>query len=307
MVKGIQEINPVAGLGGFVPVIGVDLLPQWKKKVVVVEDVVFELCGSFNPGASNIFKINVDTLATEDTTVTATGNFTYGICCDDKYIYYSCTSDYTVKCLRKSDNAVIWTSGTSGTAGSGNNAYAQPLGVGIYEDYIFVADSGNRRIKKINKSDGTFVRHISVSSKGRPYGLTIDPVLGYIYTSIRETTSLIKIAQSGAIISTFATGIVYRSDDMVCHEGYLYLAERSGNYLRKYDLSTGAIEWTVSYSATAYIVSAICAINTGSLCLGLCNSANHPQLVKISTADGSEQGSKVSCGSDQPDFFGNSV
>ena len=32
MVKGIQEIRPVAGLGGFVPVIGVNLAPQWKKR-----------------------------------------------------------------------------------------------------------------------------------------------------------------------------------------------------------------------------------------------------------------------------------
>jgi hypothetical protein len=108
-----------------------------------------------------------------------------GIAKDTTYIYITIqTTDTSKHCIQKrlkSTGALIWEVGTYGT---GNDQFKSPSGIttlitgeNAYDDYIYIADTGNHRIQKRLKSDGSYDSKIGSQGAGddqfeSPFGIS---------------------------------------------------------------------------------------------------------------------------------------
>jgi len=108
-----------------------------------------------------------------------------GITIDRTYVYITIqTADTSKHCIqkrKKSTGSLIWEIGTWGT---GNDQFKNPSGITTnrnnayndYDDYIYIADTGNHRIQKRLKSNGSYVSQIGTQGAGNdqfesPYGI----------------------------------------------------------------------------------------------------------------------------------------
>lgn len=155
-----------------------------------------------------------------------------------------------MRCYDKATNTLQWTSGTYGTAGSGNDFYNYPAGIDCYGDYLFVADRGNKRIKKIRKSDGVYVSQISLGATISPYSIRIDQNNGDMYVSYYNSSgavrAIMKVTQAGTE-TIIKTGLVTQLYDFGYDNGYIY-ASFSSYHISKIDVSDGSVEWDVDFS-----------------------------------------------------------
>jgi hypothetical protein len=152
----------------------------------------------------------------------------YGVAYHNNYLYVTDSGNNTIRKidLLSSNHPVTILAGTAGTIGitdtpstdtstyKGESAYFNnPKGITVYQDYLYVADTGNHAIRRINISDGTVETVAGVKGKkGRVDGT------------------------GNATKFNAPTGIV--SDG----KGNLYVADTGNNKIRVIDISTLVIE-----------------------------------------------------------------
>ena len=140
-------------------------------------------------------KINLNT--TEVTTpVSSICSGPAGLANDGTYLYVVCQQGHKILKVLMSDNTVttLAGSGASGFAdGTGTAAqFNTPFGILLSGSYLYVADSGNNRIRKIEKSTGVVTTLAGSGSSGsadgtgtaatfnNPFGITTDGTFLYV-------------------------------------------------------------------------------------------------------------------------------
>lgn len=98
---------------------------------------------------------------------TGTLRYPFSIAVDGNDVYIIEKDYHRIKKFDKSNTPWTLVATIGGTsAGSGNDEFSSPRGITIYGDYIYVADTGNHRIHKRNKSDLNYVEIFGVGVAG---------------------------------------------------------------------------------------------------------------------------------------------
>jgi len=147
--------------------------------------------------------------------------------------------------------------GAWGTSDSGNMDFFNPNGIAYYAGYIYLADTMNWCIKKINASTGEFVSKYGDGSSYFPYGIAIDGVGGYIYVAdtLYSVVHKLKLSDGSTVVEWNASGAIYGEPNAVAvgSDG-IYVADRANNTIIKLDATTGDIDtsWGDSGSIGGY-------------------------------------------------------
>ncbi len=167
----------------------------------------------------------VSTLAgsagTEGSTDGTTGTsfkFPRGIAVDNAYIYVADRENHPIRRVQKSDGAVVTLAG-SGTAGyqDGNGTTAKfnsPNDIAVLDGSLFIMDTYNHRIRKLQLSDNTVTTLAGQSTKGSadgsgssaqfnfPYGIVAHA--GDLIVADTANSTLRRIVVSSAEVTTLA-------------------------------------------------------------------------------------------------------
>lgn len=106
----------------------------------------------------------------------------------------------------QNDSKVFW-----GAHGSGPGQFDDPAGIVVDpKGYVFIVDSDNNRIQKLNSGNGTFVSEWGTFGKGpgqfnRPLGITMDYAKGYVYVTDTGNDRVQKFSRNGTFITKWGT------------------------------------------------------------------------------------------------------
>lgn len=232
------------------------------RKMVISTGAVTTLAGSAGtPGSS-------------DGTSAARFYFPDGIATDGANLYVADTFNHTVRVIVLSTGAVTTLAGSAGVVGSTDGTagarFSYPHGITTDGANLYVADSGNRIIRKVVIATGTVstlagAAGVSGSTDGTsarfnlPQGITTDGVNLFVTDTANYTIR--KIVISTGMVSTLAgsTGIAGSTDGTaaarfsspygITTDGTnLYVADSGNQTIRMIATSTGAVT-TVAGSA----------------------------------------------------------
>jgi len=156
------------------------------------------------------------------------------------------------KCVYDSSPPEKWDCTTfhgTGSFGSGDNQLDYVEGLGISGNTLYIADSGNNRVKSCNLPNpcGTFANDVDY-----PSDVAVITSIIRILISVERDYSVHEYNDSGDRTGIFAGtgGVPYLTDSKrlnrpwglaIGHDGSLYAAEQGGNRLVKMDLSGNQI------------------------------------------------------------------
>jgi len=139
-------------------------------------------------------------------------NYPWGIACDDAYLYVADASNYRIRKIDKTTAAVATLAG-NGTSGSGDGTgtaatFGETRGLAVDDRYVYVADTYNHTIRRIDKS----------------------------------TAEVVTLAgTAGSAGSTDGTGSAARFNNpwgLALNGPYLYIADEQNHKIRRLDLGT---------------------------------------------------------------------
>lgn len=226
------------------------------RKIVIATGMVTTLAGS-TAGASGV----ADAIGT-----TALFNFPIGITKLGTNLYVSDSSNYTIRKIDLTTNAVTTLAGLAGTPGyttglSGSSArFTVPTGLTTDGTDLFVADAYNYDIRKVNVTTalvsivagGYFVNgYGSTDGTGTsarfniPFGITTNGTNLYVADTYNHTVRNIVIASqvvttlagtagaSGVTDGTATSARFYKPSGIIYVNGALYVADSGNNSIRK--------------------------------------------------------------------------
>jgi len=187
------------------------------------------------------------------------------------YLYVADTDNHTIRRVEKTSGDTTTIAGTPGQAGSedGTGASARfnyPLGIATDGSYLYIADTFNHTIRRLNPETGEVVTIAGRPGVGGyrdgssvdaqfyyPYGLSvigsalfvadlwnesirvIDLTSGYVYT-IAGTPP-----ESGFVDGPIGIGKFYGPADVAIIGNYLYVADMNNHSIRRVDIFSGEI------------------------------------------------------------------
>jgi hypothetical protein len=224
---------------------------------------------SANPGY--VRKINA---SSGDTTTLASFDYESitGVTNDGTFLYITNYKHHTIERVAISDGTKTTLAGTADTSGytddTGANArFNQPLGIGYASGFIFVAETGNDVIRKIDVSDGATTTlaggglvstnypdralYQVDSSDGtgasarfkRPQGITTDGE--YFYISDDSNNNIRKVNIITGETTTLAgdgTSATLNPWGLTADANFLYVTDKANSRILKLNKSTGALE-----------------------------------------------------------------
>jgi predicted nucleic acid-binding Zn ribbon protein len=144
-------------------------------------------------------------------------NNPYGVASDGTYLYVTDCANSTIRKINISSSTVTILAGLPGTTGTNDSdsiegtgesaTFNKPTGITYYNGYLYVADTGNHAIRKVNVSNG--------------YVETIAGYKGYANFA-NGTGNTTKFSSPTGIVSDGA--------------GTLYVADKGNNRIRKIEL-----------------------------------------------------------------------
>ncbi|MBI3396758.1 MAG: hypothetical protein HY042_13050, partial [Spirochaetia bacterium] len=190
-----------------------------------------------------------------------------GITSDNVYLYVADTGNHTIRRITIADGTVLTIAGTAGSSGSTNGTgtaarFNGPRGVTTDGNYLYVADTNNDLIRKIDLATmavttlagsgvgGTTDAVGTAAQFNGPESLTI--YNGFLYvvenvnTSLRMVTVASQVVQTLAAIGTTGRGITTDGT-------YLYISANDDT-IRKYDsMGTGGALTSIAGAGVCYL------------------------------------------------------
>lgn len=195
-----------------------------------------------------------------------------GIATDGVYLYIADTGNHVIRKVDIDSGTVVTLAGKRGQAGyidgTGTNArFKAPIGITILDSVLYVADTDNHCIRRINKENGETVTVAGTGSTSGntdgfgvsalfnfPFGITNDGEFLYIADTFNYTIRRVEI-QTGKVITLagkageggYKDGSridarFYYPSDMEVKGGELFIADLGNDVIRTIDLS----QWTVN-------------------------------------------------------------
>jgi len=221
------------------------------RKFDVVSGVVSTVAGTGEVGS------------TDGALLIATFNMPYGICIDstNKLLFVSDTFNNKIRVINLTTNIV------STIAGTGENSFADgtglasmfsmPKGLVYLNGDVFVADTGNNRIRKLKNTTDIWAT-TTLSGNGN------------LYTTAVDSSSISNYEKYFVDGLTGSTSTFYAPSDIV-HDGvYLYVADTNNNRIRKVSTTDGSTS-TIAGNFNAGATNGI----------GALASFNHPSALSI--------------------------
>lgn len=240
--------------------------------------------------AKYIREMNISDFSLGANLASATTNCN-GVATDSDNYYFTDYDYHVVRCYDKATNTLKWTSGTFNTYGSADNLYSNPRGIDCYGNYLYVADTGNARIKKIKKSDGSYVSKIALSPWSiYLFDLKINQSNGDMYVATYDAPTfernITKVTQAG-VQSTVLAGISNQTYGFDYYDGYLYFGGLTAYHLKKIRVSDGVTIWDKDFSVGSREVTSISVISATELIVNLYKSTDPgTKSVKMRLSDG---------------------
>jgi len=166
----------------------------------------------------------------EGTTTNAQLAAPTGLYWDGTYLYFADTGNNRIRRANSSGTTSL-VAGTGAIGGSDNSkgysaTFFQPMGIVKVNNYLYVADAGNHKIRRIDLSNNNFpVTTFAGSTQGdqdeigtnakfnRPTGITADTSGDYLYVTDTNNNKIKRIQISNASVTTFAgTGTAGNKD-----------------------------------------------------------------------------------------------
>ena len=225
------------------------------------------LAGTVSTFAGNATHASIDGTGTGASFYTP-----YGACSDGTYLYVTDMDKHVIRRLTLATGLTETVAGTSGSTGSNDAAGASatfntPKGITCDDAYLYVADSGNHTIRRIDKTsfavttpaglastsgitDGTGSSARFTSPEGiASYG-------DYLYVADTGNYTIRKIVKSTAVVTTIAgiaaspgttdaasglSASFQRPVGLASDDKFLYVADSSNPAIRRIDKTTTAV------------------------------------------------------------------
>lgn len=132
-----------------------------------------------------------------------------------------------------------------GSSGSGNSNLSTPKGIAVSDNFVWVCDSGNNRVKKLTRQGLQFVAHITGLSAPE------DVIYwdGLIFISNTGANNVkVALAHNGTIINTISGLSSPRG--IAANRKWLWIANAGTNTILKYDLETFTLSETGGSAGT---------------------------------------------------------
>lgn len=176
--------------------------------------------------------------------------YNWGIAVDDQHIYVTEYSYHRVKKFNKETFAFVAKMPATGTSsGTGNDQFSSPTGIAVDGDYLYIAEYGNHRLKKINKNNLSFVTLIGgTAGSGEdqfyyPYGVAVDDNQVYVASyynnriMIRNKEDLTKVTRLLSSGTPNDYEYHYVPWGVAVDENYLYVSENANHRIKKLNKS----------------------------------------------------------------------
>lgn len=222
-------------------------------EIVILTGEETVLAGTEKPGAVN------------GSGASASFNQPSGITTDGKHIFVADSQNHLIRKISIATKEVTTLAG-SGTAGvedgTGTEAtFNHPGGITTDGNFIYVSDSANNRIRKIQIDSGTVTTLVtagSVNAAGEvlsfsnPQGIATDGILLYVAVSGNHKICTIEIA-SGVVTTLAGSGIAGSQDaagvaasfnnpvGLVSDGSNLYVTESGNHKIRRIEIATGVV------------------------------------------------------------------
>ena len=192
----------------------------------------------------NVGPLAGDPAGTDGIGAAASMNYPRGITTDGVNLYVADTSGNTIRQINLATGSVTTLAG-SGSAGAiddvgANATFNGPIGVTTDGISVFVADTGNNKIRQIDIASGTVTSLTGSPNTAGPVGysicysstLSFIPYFHYIYT----------VLPACSIDSTDPTLATFNNPTGITTDGtYLYITDSTNNKIRKVQISNGAV------------------------------------------------------------------
>nr|WP_324257862.1 hypothetical protein [Cellvibrio fontiphilus] len=278
------------------------------RKIVIANGVVTTLAGSGSRGSTN--------------GIGAAASFYLpaGIATDGTHLYVADTYNHQIRKIEITTGTVTWLAG-SGMQGSSDGigaaaSFYRPYDIAIDGAYLYVADTYNHKIRKIEITTGAVTTlagsgPLAGSADGTgaaagffmPSGITTDGT--YLYVADTDNHKIRKIEIATAVVTTLAgrgsrgsadgigTAASFHYPDGITTDGtHLYVADFGNDAIRKIEIATAAVTWLAGSSdksadgtGLAAIFYSPAGITTDGTHLYVADTNNH-KIRKIEIATG---------------------
>lgn len=268
------------------------------RKIEIATGTVTTLAGSGSYGS------------TDGTGTTASFRGLRGITTDGIHLYVADKDNYKVRKIELMTGVVttLAGSGSSGTAdGIGASAsFNYPEGITTNGTHLYIADTGNDSVRKIEIATGLVATLAGSGSFGDtdgpgvtasfngPNGITTDGT--YLYVADAGNKKIRKIMINTGAVTSLAgsrwdtdgagssTGF-YRPSGITSDGDHLYVADTFNNKIRKVEIATGIVStFAGSHWGETALISPY-GITTDGIHLYICDTGNH-KIRKIEIATG---------------------
>jgi tripartite motif-containing protein 71 len=138
------------------------------------------------------------------------------------------------------DGVFVWQQGSG--AGTDNESYGQPAGVGVGPDgKVYVADTRNKRIQVLDGATGASISTFGTSNLGSPTGVTVDPSTGNIFVADSGKKAILAFTSGGSYIRSYTTTAMKRPYGVAVDDASVYATDRGQHKFFMFNKSTGAL------------------------------------------------------------------
>lgn len=211
-----------------------------------------------NGNSSALSAVSAATSPSPPVDNTAFFNHPQGIATDGTYLYVADTGNNTIRKIALATGVTTTLAGTEGQSGSvdGIGAAARfnyPVGLVLLNGMLYLADTNNNQIRKINpataevttvagKSVGG-IGHIdggpATAFFGNPIGIATDGT--YLYVTDSATNTIRKVSTAGITTTIAASASLSKPLGITCDSTNLYLIDGDSYRILKIDLATEAV------------------------------------------------------------------